>query len=377
MRSAAFVAFGLASILGFTAPSIATTIHVHADGSGDAPTLAAGLAIANSGDIVLAGPGTYFEHDLQLKPGVTLASELGRDATTIDVQHAGDGVVGANGATLRGFTFVHAGGPNLFTVRCVDTSPTILDNRFDHSSWMDVICVRSTSEIAGNEFIFDPANFGIALLDENSSAINVHDNVFYANDPGGNISAINLEDTQPGGPGPASRVVDNVIYGRVFMETLPRATRTEVARNLVVIQNGFSEAFNIAFNVNAWLHHNTIVGGGGIFAQGVDNDLLLDHNIIAFGNTGIGWFSSGGAIQLDCNDVFGSGTLYANVAPGATDFSLDPMFCNAGGLDFHLMDHSPCVPSAGPCGLVGALPAGCGTTYTRRESWGGLKAIYR
>lgn len=377
VRLARFLASLAIVGLGLAGPATATTIHVHADGSGDAPTLAAGLALAVPGDVVLASAGTYLEHDLQLKTGVTLRSESGRDLTTLDVQLMGEGVIGADGATFQGFTLIHCGGLNRMAVRCVNTSPAILDNRFLNSTWFDVYLGQSTSEVAGNEFVLSPANVAFAMLDLNSSAAWIHDNVFHANDPGGNISAIEVSDTSPGGPGPATRILDNTIYGRVFLETLPRPVRTEVARNLVVIQNGFSEAFNIAFDVHAWLHHNTIVGGVGVFMQGDDNDVLLDHNIVAFGNTGIEW-SSTGVIQLDCNDVYGAGLPYLGTPPGKTDFSANPLFCDVAHLDYHLAAGSPCTPPQSACGLVGALPAsGCGVTAARRTTWGSLKARYR
>jgi hypothetical protein len=363
--------------LGLGESAAAATIHVHADGSGDAPTLAAGLAVAVQGDVVLASAGIYLEHDLQLKPGVALRSESGRDLTTLDIQLLGDGVIGADGATFQGFTLIHSGGLGHMAVRCIDTSPAILDNRFLNSTWFDVFLGRSTSEVAGNEFVLSPANAGFAMLDLNSSAAWIHDNVFLANDPGGNVSAIEVTDTAPGGPGPATRIVDNTIHGRVFLEVLPRPVRTEVARNVIVIQNGFSEALNIASDVHAWLHHNTIVGGGGVFMQGSGNDVLLDHNIVGFGNTGIEWASTG-VIQLDCNDVYGAGQPYLGTPPGKTDFSADPLFCDGAHLDYHLAAGSPCTPPQSACGLVGALPStGCGVTPARRTSWGSLKARYR
>jgi hypothetical protein len=158
---------------------------------------------------------------------------------------------------------------------------------------------------------------------------------------------------------------------------IPRPTRLEFARNVCVILNGFSEAMNIAGPVRAWIHHNTLVGGGGLFVQSTDNDLLVDHNIIAFGNQGIEWFSIGGQLQLDCNDVFGNGQNYSGTGPGPTDFSADPLFCDRPSNDFHISSASPCAPIQAPCGLVGALPVQCGTTRAPNATWGGVKARYR
>lgn len=56
----------------------------------DAPTIEAALDSALAGDVVQAACGIYREHDLALKPGVTLRSEAGRpDCVVIDGQGLG------------------------------------------------------------------------------------------------------------------------------------------------------------------------------------------------------------------------------------------------------------------------------------------------
>src|SRR5262245_15465255 len=79
----------------------ATTWHVDPGGGGDATTIAGGLALAGAGDRVLVAAGTYLEHDLQLKPSVELASVSGAAMTIIDAGHAGNGLIGADGAVVR------------------------------------------------------------------------------------------------------------------------------------------------------------------------------------------------------------------------------------------------------------------------------------
>src|SRR5439155_557610 len=100
----------LATLLCLTpSPSTATTWHVIQGGGGDATTIAGGLALASAGDRVQIGAGTYAEYDLQLKPSVELVSESGPLFTIIDAGFQGNGVIGADQATVRGFTIRHAG----------------------------------------------------------------------------------------------------------------------------------------------------------------------------------------------------------------------------------------------------------------------------
>jgi parallel beta-helix repeat protein len=84
--------------------AVATTIRVPAD----AGTIQAGITQASSGDTVLVACGIYYEHDINMKPGVRLLSETGLpDCVTIDAQQQG-GVMRCRftGSTTRieGFT---------------------------------------------------------------------------------------------------------------------------------------------------------------------------------------------------------------------------------------------------------------------------------
>lgn len=70
--------------------------------------------------------------------------------------------------------------------------------------------------------------------------------------------------------------------------------------------------------------------------------------------------------QLSCCDVFSdSGNDWVGCIAGQdafrNNFSADPLFCDPIGYDFSLHFESPCAPHNNPaCGLVGALPIGCG-----------------
>src|SRR5262245_8490949 len=137
--------------------ALATAVHaaiwtVNPGGGGNATTISGGLALASAGDVVLVVPGTYMEHDLQLKPFVTLQSQAGAGATTIDAQNLGNGLIGADNAVLRGFTITHSGPLHHCAVLCSDSSPSIFDNIFVGNFELDVSLLRSNAVLRGNEF---------------------------------------------------------------------------------------------------------------------------------------------------------------------------------------------------------------------------------
>lgn len=366
----------LALVLALGTPLVArgTDWHVDPGGGGDATTIQAGLALANASDRVVVAAGVYLEHDLQLPAGVTLISQAGAMATTIDAGGLGNGVIGADGAVVQGFTIQHAGGLNCQAVRCYQTSPRVLDNRFVANHERAVLLFQSTSEVARNTFEMDTPNPS-SLLDAAQSTPYVHDNVFFANDPNGNISAIELANVSGGGI--AARIENNVVHGRIFINDLSGTDTTRVTGNVCLVENGFSEAFSVASVVGPLLiQSNTIRGGSGIFLQGGSSPIIR-ANIVIDANTGVGAFS--GSPVLDCNDVYHCTTPYSGVTPGPNDFSSDPLFCDVDGGDYRLHDDSPCASPQAPavCGLVGALGVACVTTPAVRTSWGQIKIRYR
>jgi hypothetical protein len=367
----------LATLLCLTAShSNATTWHVTQAGTGDATTISGGLALANAGDLVSVAAGTYAEHDLQLKPSVELASESGAQVTIIDAGELGHGVIGADHATLRGFTIRRAGSSNA-AVYCYQTSPAILDNIIEKNAGNVILLYQSTSLIQGNTL---RANFSVIPvrdpIQSSSSSPHIVQNTIEAEDLNDNAYAISLFSTGPGGAGAV--IEDNMIVGRLFVEDANGPGATEIRRNVILGRAGSGGGgMNVAFCAGPLsIHHNTIAYGFGIFSQG-GSVFTLSNNILTGMSNAISTF--GGTMTLACNDFWQNQNDYGGVPPGPGDFHADPMFCNLAGGDFHIDFASLCASDHSPagCGLVGALAPACSVTPAQHTTWGKLKARYR
>jgi hypothetical protein len=111
-------------------------------------------------------------------------------------------------------------------------------------------------------------------------------------------------------------------------------------------------------------NNTSCMNGGSGFVSSLDtgNSQAWTGNI-GFGNTqyGFRWLRPGAA-TFGCNDWYGNALGELQGRPySSTEFSTNPLFCDAPGGDLHLSPNSPLRDWAG-CGLVGALGAGCPVT---------------
>ena len=101
-------------------------------------------------------------------------------------------------------------------------------------------------------------------------------------------------------------------------------------------------------------------GGGDI--KSIESSLVLRGLILACSQDGVPVECDGNLPQLECCDIYGNagGDWVGCIADQYGidgNFSLDPRFCDASGGDFYLAGDSPCL--RGLCGTVGALGKGC------------------
>jgi len=107
-------------------------------------------------------------------------------------------------------------------------------------------------------------------------------------------------------------------------------------------------------------------GAAGISATG-GSLVAVSHSIITRSSAGASVScDETSSLSVFCTDIDSNagGDWVGCIADQAEingNFSADPLFCDLMHEDFHIQRDSPCANAAG-CGLVGALPVGCGGT---------------
>ena len=96
----------------FSSQLEAGTWRVELDGSGDAPFIQAAIDSSSHGDLVLVGPGTYFEHLNFKGKNIWLKSFAGAEVTILDGNWQAGSVIQlvsgeTNDAIVDGFTVTH------------------------------------------------------------------------------------------------------------------------------------------------------------------------------------------------------------------------------------------------------------------------------
>ncbi len=266
----------------------------------DVPTIAAAMDSASAGDIVEVACGTYFEHDIQVVPGITLRSATGEsDCVTIDCEELGRGLFFASSVDtttiVRGFSIIDGidaqFGGGIF---CDDGADPILE---------DILIVSCQANRGGGMFVDGPSATSPKLAN-----VTFFEN--YATDQGGGIYCNG-----------ASR---------------PRL------RNVTLYGNSADTA------------------GGGVYLDNTCSPLVME-TIIAFGSGGGAFFCESGTgnptIVRSCS--YGNVGGDALCGDDPDNIFLDPDFCDPAALDLTLAGNSPCLPENNAWNvLIGANGAG-------------------
>jgi hypothetical protein len=338
----------------------------------DFPSIQLAIDAASSLDTVLVGPGTYLENlDLRSK-WLAIIGSGGADQTIVDGQQR-DRVVrmeGGGGGIIQGLTIrngIAAQGAGVWVAGPVQA--TIQD------------CI-----IENNQALpFDQGNGGGIYLRLDNNGCVVRRNVIrnnYAGDEGGGI--------YDGSAVATTYIRENTLIGNGCHVSGggARIAVTVFADNLVL--RNWSDSFGGGVGGSGLLiEGNTIVGNYNLnnFLHGAGIRVLtsltvIRKNIVAFnhGPTGV---PSGAGIQsggpVHCNNSWGNNGpdyLLSN-ASGTGNISQDPLFCDPSNDDYSISIFSPCAPTGGSCGLIGAMPPACSATPVLRTSWGRLKSAYR
>ncbi len=338
-------------------PSWAFTIHV----PGDQPTIAAGLALAAHGDTVLVDEGTYFEHDLLMRSGVTLRGATGSPYdVVIDASYLGR-VMLVSGCDA--FTRIEA--------------VTFLAGQTQQGGGAGgrgggIYCVSSLVQITQCVFWTNVADQGGAMACDNSHPV-LTECCFEENSANVGGGGVYLRLSNP--EFYACKFYKNVSLldgGGFFLETsAPLLEECVLFSNQARFWGGgmYAQGETVPHLLGCTFVENltTLSWGSAIFTCG-DTEPLIENTVVAFnsGDGAINAYDVRSLPEVVCCDVYGNvGGNYGGVLGDQTgisgNISADPRFCNPSDRDFTLWDDSPCLPEHNECQvLMGALPQGCG-----------------
>ena len=413
--------------------SIATaaTYLIRPDGTGDYPTIQAGLAAASPGDTVSAACGTYYEHDIALTPGVCLRSETGLpDCVTIDAQSQGRAVACADaggGTLLEGFTITggHVAGSGgglllanapILIARCVfrqnhaehgaACQVTWSNAQFEDCSFLEnaadvpgpnmyfaggaLYCYACSPELSGCEFIGNSAQTwgGGVFLYGGAASPQFIDCLFEDNIAGHLGGGM---DVDAGATPTISRCVfrgnQGPSGGAIFVGTPSLTVERTLFDGNSAVSGGavyFGWSGSAGSLTACTLVGNAAISGGGIFVDATAGTPILAQTIVVFGAQGQGVLCGGDSTPiLTCCDVYGNeggdwdGSIAGQLGVDG-NISAYPYFCRSDNPDvpYALYDISPCAPGSPyhpeGCDLMGAFPIGC--EWTAAQDLGGSAA---
>jgi hypothetical protein len=387
MRQALWIC--LVIIICAVTSAAAHTWHVNTEGTGDAPTIQAGIDSAVAGDTVLVAPGTYTWTDqgtgdelglIRMKSGVVITSETGEaDCATLDAEDQGR-ILYCSGvdetALIRGFTIINGHVPDNLggAVYLADSSPGLTNLQFvDNNCGYDggvISCGGCNSVITGCTFTRGGAAWGGAI-NATTSRLTLIDCAFYDNQciaKGGAICT---------GWSPMT------LSGCTF------AGNSAGWGGAIAYRSAWGVTERDEYTGCTFVDNHASEDGAALWCEQYTRARL--YNCIMAYNTGskpVGRDYDISTARFYCSDIYGNeGGDWVGFIADQVDtngnFSACPSFCYAGSRDFHLCDESPCAPGNHPaayeCGLIGAWETGCacGPTALTPTSWGMIKAVYR
>jgi Right handed beta helix region len=385
------------------------------DGSGDGPTVQAGIDSAAVGDTVLVHPGTYPEKLNFRRRDIVVRSLAGPEQTILDASTLGGGIVvtfrgGESRQTiLEGFTITHGSGG----IWIINSQPSIIGNIITENSLAQdgggIWCTAGTffawfPLIQGNTITNNrAANLAGGIGTGQRMVPDILDNYIAGNEArdgdGGGIYYRSFDNDAVirGNTVLNNRAGDH--GGGIYIEHVGDIGLLEVEVSWNLVSGNYARGSGITGNsgggiwlweTNAWVHHNTVVGntgdgsnnayGGGIVIERPGSP-IIEQNIIAFSTKGGGIWCGGGATPIIRNNFAwqnagGEGVKGCpNWWQSNGNVIDNPYFCDMAGGDFHVASNSGVMTH--PAGPLGAFATpGCGPVSIVATTWGSLKAKY-
>ena len=378
-----------------TCAASAATIHV----PGDESTIADGISAASEGDTVLVACGTYYEHDITMKSGITLRSETGNaECVTIDAEDGGCVLrcAGTNDDTrVEGLTLTEGNSSEGGAVWCFSSSLTfshvVLKNSFaTHGGGM--FCGTGSSPTIDN-----------CVFRNNASIMGEGGGMFCESGSSPSLTTVTFEGNSGfGGAGmycrDSSPVLTNVVFSGNHASSMAssygggiQCRNSSLFLTYVTFEGNTAEHGAALSCSDAYptLSQVTISGNASDVGSAVycyDSSPVIGNSIIAFNGIGPALYCVGSCSPvLSCCDIYGNagGDWVGCIASqyGANgNISEDPLFCAELNPEEPLSLHggSPCAPASGSdCGLIGAWDVGCDMSPVIPVDWGRIKATYR
>ncbi|GJM43959.1 MAG: hypothetical protein DHS20C21_08010 [Gemmatimonadota bacterium] len=370
----------LALLISLTLPSglSARTWYINADGTGDAPSVQAGVDSAAAGDTVELACGTYYEHDVRLISGITIRTAPGAvGCSTIDGQGSASVVLclGVRNVSLVGLV-VTGGGVGI-------------------RAWASTLAV-SDCVLVGNEY---------GGLSAQESDIDASSCVFMDNgldDHGGGASIWGAPTIRRTGTPVGSRLYANSFEDCVFGRNSARFggavalndgtggttatfTRCVFFENSATRRGGAIDVIGVSTTLTSCTLVRNSIGDADEGTISVSwSDLTLTNSVLAFGLGGTAIRCGGGSPPLlICCDVYGNagGNWVGCIADQYGqdgNISEAPLLCDLPGGDLTLAKNSPCLPANNSCGIrMGAYGVGCDPISVQPDTWARVKARYR
>ncbi len=392
---------------------------------------------AASGDSLLIGPGTYYEHISTADKTLTFVGTEGAGATVLDGDLPIPGRQGsiiysseytAGSLVLRGLTFQHGQGttwegfttggainwtynsdrpfPDLDISDCTfqDNTPfqfgvgSVLNaNTVDHMrihscTFSNNCCAGEGEGMVASEALnaeiddceFDMVTEGTCAIDLNANNADVDGCVFraHATDIGPSIWFVDVSNA--------------IVEHNQFIDTGPVPAATSIGFTYAGISDPPFPYDTISIHDNL-LWDSAYQGPGanptvqllcpnqgidverntfvgcGLFSDGGGTSAVIANNI--FYESLVQLYDGAGG-QVQCNDAFP--TAMGPFGQGYTlqnNIAADPQFCGPTDGDFQIAATSPCANGNSPagCGQIGEFGVGCGDTRVQTLTWGRVK----